>query len=129
MKNEKVHYWWYINGSANYMRNNNYTNSFSTFGGSGGSFAVGTDFTVTKNEHGAARSEESYSRGTKDLLALSMRLALIDSLYENESPFIILDDPLIALDDARIKDGAKLLRELSKERQILYFTCSKSREI
>lgn len=98
-------------------------------GGSGGSFAVGTDFTVTKNEHGAARSEESYSRGTKDLLALSMRLALIDSLYENESPFIILDDPLIALDDARIKDGAKLLRELSKERQILYFTCSKSREI
>lgn len=98
-------------------------------GGSGGSFAVGTDFTVTKNEHGAARSEESYSRGTRDLLALSIRLALINSLYENERPFIILDDPFIALDDERTKDGIRLLRELAKDRQILYFTCSKSREI
>ncbi|MBQ7363518.1 MAG: AAA family ATPase [Clostridia bacterium] len=98
-------------------------------GGAGGTFAVDTDFTVSKSEHGAARSEESYSRGTRDLYALAIRLALIDSLYENEPPFIILDDPFLSFDDEKTEKGRKLLRELAKDRQILYFTCSKAREV
>ncbi len=101
----------------------------NAIGGDGGSYAVAVDFSVTKNEHGAAREEESYSRGTKDLHALAVRLALIDALYENESPFVILDDPFIALDDDKVEKGRKLLSNLAKERQILYFTCSKSRAV
>ena len=98
-------------------------------GGNGGSFAVDTDFALSKSEHGAARSEESYSRGTRDLYSLAMRLGLVDSLYESEQPFIILDDPFISLDDERLKKGKKLLAELAKKRQILYFTCANSRKI
>ena len=96
-------------------------------GGAGGEFSVDTAFSVSKSDRGAARSEESFSRGTKDLYALSMRLALIDSLYENESPFIILDDPFIAMDDEKVTRGKALLSSLAKEKQILYFTCSRAR--
>ncbi len=101
----------------------------SALGGDGGTFAVDTDFAVSRSEHGSSHSEESYSRGTRDLYSLAMRLALIDSLYESERPFIILDDPFLSLDDARVESGKRLLRELSKTRQILYFTCSKARKI
>ena len=41
------------------------------------------------------------SRGMRDLYNLAVRFALIDSLYENEEPFVILDDPFIAFDDAK----------------------------
>lgn len=101
----------------------------NAIGGAGGSYAVATDFSVTKNERGGARSEESYSRGTKDLYSLALRLSLIDALYDTECPFVILDDPFIALDDERIEKGKRLILELSKKHQILYFTCSRSRAI
>ena len=98
-------------------------------GGDGGSYTVGCDFEVQKNEMGAMHKEESYSRGTRDLISLAMRLALTDSLFEGEEPFIILDDPFISLDDTKIKKGRALLEELGRERQVLYFTCSSSRKI
>ena len=98
-------------------------------GGDGGEYAVDTYFTVTKSDRGVLRGEECYSRGTRDLFALSLRLALIDTLFEGEEPFIILDDPFIALDDEKCKKGRKLLSELAKNKQILYFTCSSSRAI
>ena len=98
-------------------------------GGEGGDFALDTCFTVTKSDRGANRGEECYSRGTRDLYALALRLALIDTLFEGEEPFIILDDPFIAFDDEKCKRGRKLLSELAKTKQILYFTCSSSRAV
>lgn len=96
---------------------------------SGESFEMDTDFGVTKQEGASTRSVEAYSRGTRDLFNLAARLALVDSLYEKEEPFIILDDPFTALDDGKIKAALKLLKEHSKERQIIYFTCSKARSV
>lgn len=101
----------------------------NAIGGSGGDFALDTDFTLTKSERGAARGVESFSRGTRDLYALSLRLALIDSLYGDEQPFIMLDDPFISMDDTRLERGKELLRTIAGEKQILYFTCSQAREI
>lgn len=98
-------------------------------GGEGGDFTLDTDFSLTRAERGAARTLESYSRGTRDLYALALRLALIDSLYRNESPVIMLDDPFISMDDGRISHGMTLLTELARERQILYFTCAEGRRI
>nr|MBE6545051.1 hypothetical protein [Oscillospiraceae bacterium] len=96
---------------------------------SGESFEMNTDFGITKQEGASTRSLEAYSRGTRDLFNLASRLALVDSLYEKEKPFIILDDPFTAFDDKKIDAALKLLREFSKERQIIYFTCSKARSI
>ena len=98
-------------------------------GGVGGNYTVKCDFQVQKSERGAMHTEQSYSRGTRDLISLSMRLALTDSLFEGEEPFIILDDPFIALDDKKIKKGKALLNELARKKQVIYFTCSDARKI
>ena len=97
--------------------------------GSHGEYALSTSFELTKTERGEAHGIESYSRGTRDLYALGLRLALADALYENEAPFIILDDPFIALDDAKLEKAKATLKSIGKTKQILYFTCAKSRAI
>ncbi len=97
--------------------------------GAAGEFAINTNFEFAKNERGAARIAESYSRGMRDLYGIAMRFALINALYDKEVPFIILDDPFIALDDERMKRAKDVLRRLAEEKQIIYFTCSESRSI
>ena len=95
----------------------------------GESFEMDTDFGVTKQEGATTRAVEAYSRGTRDLFNLAARLGLIDALYERERPFILLDDPFTAFDDGKTEAALKLLKELSRDRQIIYFTCAKSRSI
>ena len=101
----------------------------SLIAGAKGEYALSTSFELTKTERGEAHGIESYSRGTRDLYALGLRLALADALYENEAPFIILDDPFIALDDAKLEKAKATLKSIGKTKQILYFTCAKSRAI
>lgn len=96
---------------------------------SGESFEMDTDFGITKQEGATTKSIEAYSRGTRDLYNLAARLALVDSLYELEKPPVILDDPFTAFDDKKTDAALKLLKEFAKERQIIYFTCAKSRTI
>ena len=92
-------------------------------------FSMNTSFEIMKNERGSLKDTEAYSRGTKDLYALATRFALIDSLYENETPFIILDDPFAYFDDVRLKNALAVIQKLAEEKQIIYFTCAESREI
>ena len=94
-----------------------------------GEFSVSSNFTLTINEQGKGRSEESYSRGIRDLYALAMRVALLDAMYPENPPLLILDDPFIAFDDKRCERGVALIKKLAENRQILYFSCSKSRGI
>lgn len=93
----------------------------------GGEFNLDTDFRLTKTELGVVRAEESYSRGERELNALALQLALTDSLFRTDTPFIILDDPFCTMDDEKCARGMQMLKEISKERQILYFTCSSAR--
>ena len=95
----------------------------------GESFEMDTDFGITKQEGGATKNIEAYSRGTRDLFNIAARLALVDSLYEKEKPFIILDDPFTAFDDQKTDAALKLMKEFAKDRQVIYFTCSKSRSV
>ncbi len=95
--------------------------------GSKGDFEMDTDFGVTKLEGAKSHTTEAYSKGMRDLYNIAGRFALIDSLYEKEEPFVILDDPFIALDDKKCAEALSLLESFSKKRQIIYFTCSRSR--
>ena len=72
---------------------------------------------------------DSYSRGYQSIISLCMRLALIDCLYPNEKPFIILDDPFVNFDDEKLELCKALLNKIAKEYQIIYFTCHDSRKI
>lgn len=94
-----------------------------------GEFTIDTSFTVMKTDLGKARQAEAYSRGTRDMHSLAMRFALIDALYTEETPPIILDDPFIAFDDKHIEKASQVLRKLARDRQIFYFACSKSRKV
>lgn len=94
-----------------------------------GEFTIDTSFTLMKTDLGKSRQAEAYSRGTRDMHALAMRLALVDALYGEEAPPIILDDPFIAFDDTHIENASSVLKKLARERQIFYFACSKSRRV
>ena len=90
-------------------------------------FTMDTTFEITKLDAGNSRVTDSYSRGTRELYNVAARMAVCDSLYDGELPFIIFDDPFVALDDAKIERALALLTEIARERQIIYFTCSRSR--
>jgi uncharacterized protein YhaN len=61
-------------------------------------------------------------------LALCLRLALMDNMYETEQPFVIMDDPFVHLDEEHMERTEELLHLLSEQKQILYFCCHESRK-
>ena len=89
---------------------------------------VDVNLKVNVNENGSSKDIEYLSTGYKDLIYICMRLSLIDSLFEKEKPFIILDDPFVNLDENKIKNATNLLKNLSQEYQIVYFICHESRK-
>lgn len=83
---------------------------------------------VQVNEQGSNKELRYFSTGYKDLIYICMRLSLIDSLFEKEKPFIILDDPFVNLDENKIKNATNLLKNIAQEYQIIYFICHESRK-
>lgn len=70
------------------------------------------------------RETEYLSAGTLDLMYLAVRLAVCTlALPENSACPLILDDTLVNLDAERTQQAMKLLREISKQRQVILFTC------
>lgn len=82
---------------------------------------------VLLERDGASRAMGYFSAGQTDLVMLCMRLALVDALFRDAKPFVILDDPFVNLDDERTGEALQLLRELSRDRQIIYLVCNSSR--
>ena len=68
-----------------------------------------------------------FSAGYVDMVQLCMRLALVDALFEQAQPLLILDDPFVNLDDAHTRRALELLHRLSADHQILYLVCNSSR--
>lgn len=95
--------------------------------GDEGSFEMDTNFAISRIEGAKTHSTEAYSRGMRDIYNIAARFALIDSLYEKEQPFVIFDDPFAALDDKKCASALDILKKISEDRQIIYFTCSSSR--
>lgn len=76
---------------------------------------------------GAERDIRCLSKGYTDIVELCYRMALIDAMYTEEKPMIILDDPFINLDNERVEKGLKFLKKIGKRYQVLYLTCHDSR--
>ena len=89
--------------------------------------AVNSDLEVQLERMGSARPLSQFSAGQNDAVQLCMRLALADALFESGSCFMILDDPFVNLDDHHTARALALLKELSKNRQIIYLVCNSSR--
>lgn len=76
---------------------------------------------------GSSHEADYLSTGYRDLVDLCARFALVDVLYKKEQPMMILDDPLTNLDEEKLTRALALLRDIVKERQLIYFTCHESR--
>ena len=82
---------------------------------------------VTIMECGKQRETGYLSAGYQDLIGLCLRLAFADAMYPDEKPVLILDDPLVALDEEKLSGGKRLLSEVAKNYQLIYFTCHETR--
>ena len=88
---------------------------------------VSPELVVSLERGGESRKLDHFSAGQTDLVMLCMRLSLVDALFREAKPFVILDDPFVNLDDRRTEEALKLLQELARDRQIIYLTCNSSR--
>ena len=88
---------------------------------------IDIDLAVSSSENGVSRQSGFYSRGTRDMMGICLALALSDALFEDCSPFVILDDPFVNLDKKNLDRMKELLTAISEEKQMLYFTCHESR--
>ncbi len=106
---------------------NSFVNNLKLIGGKEMEVSVDVNLNVKINECGSNKEIDYFSTGYRDLIYICMRLSLIDSLFENEKPFIILDDPFVNLDEGKIANAIGLLNSLAKKYQIVYFVCHESR--
>ena len=82
-----------------------------------------------EREH-TAQSEpfSSLSIGTREQIAVLVRLAMADLLREQGKPvMLILDDPLVNSDDGRFEGMARALCKAARNLQILILTCHEHR--
>jgi len=96
-------------------------------GDSRGEWMIDANINLKVREYGELRETHWLSAGYQDLIGVCMRLALVDAMYQNEKPFLILDDPFVNLDKEKVEYGNQLLLSVSKEYQVIYFTCHDSR--
>jgi len=80
--------------------------------------------TLTLDGEGLQRKEEFFSEGLRDLFGVALRISLTDAMYKDETPFLVMDDPFVNLDDKKMKNAENFLEKLSAKYQIIYFTCS-----
>ncbi|MCR5610016.1 MAG: AAA family ATPase [Lachnospiraceae bacterium] len=93
------------------------------------SASLDTSLNVHIKAYGTTKSVEYLSTGSRDLLGICSRLALVDAMYEGEKPFIILDDPFVNLDEEKILNALIFLEQISSDYQIIYFACHPSRVV
>lgn len=87
------------------------------------------NFEIRYERNGIERSEKHLSAGQRSVCAFCFRMALIENMYIEEKPFLILDDPFINLDQKHMNKVKEILKNLSEKLQLIYFTCHESRAI
>ena len=83
---------------------------------------------VMLDKEGFGINSEYLSAGTRDAAYLSLRMALIMQIYENEYPPVIFDESLCQLDDVRLSRTVELLGAFAKEGMQIILLTSHKRE-
>jgi len=63
------------------------------------------------------------STGTLDVLGLALRLSMANYFLKEQEAFLVMDDPFVDMDPGRQSNAANLLKEYSKTKQLIIFTC------
>lgn len=93
-----------------------------------GDIMVDSDLHLHIVKNGEEHEIDNFSTGTVDCITICMRLALIDALFGNEIPFLILDDPFINMDDKRTKCALEMIQKIAQDHQVIYLVCNSSRK-
>ncbi len=96
--------------------------------GDGSTIRFNAEGEPLREEQGKLREIGFYSVGMRELLGLSIRIALVDAIFNQEKPVLVLDDPFVNLDDEKTDKAKRLVKELTKRYQVLYMTCKKERK-
>lgn len=72
---------------------------------------------------GASLGWDLLSVGTRDTLALALRLVMARHFLAGTDGFLVMDDPLVDMDPDRQRAAAGALREFASQRQLIIFTC------
>lgn len=90
---------------------------------------INTDLEVSIDESGQTHESIYLSEGYKDMVNFCSRMALVDALFNDVKPPVVLDDPFVNLDDDKVPKALKLVKDIANENQVLYFACHQSRAI
>lgn len=82
-----------------------------------------------RHQNGQIFDPTELSQSTKELLYIALRFSLIKSLYKYYPFPIIVDDAFVHFDKHRKEVMIKYLMSMSKDIQILYFTCNKDQNV
>ena len=85
---------------------------------------AGLGFEVRSAERGDWVAVADLSRGTLDAVYLAARLGLVRLVTGDRRPPLILDDPLVTLDDDRAERALAVIRALTSDFQVIYLTAS-----
>ncbi|MHB2016499.1 MAG: AAA family ATPase [Candidatus Xenobia bacterium] len=79
---------------------------------------------VVVSHDGVERAPDALSTGTAQQLYLAIRLAYVDQYRKAAEPLpLVLDDILVNFDDVRASGTLEALHEVSRDVQVLLFTC------
>jgi len=82
------------------------------------------DILVFAPEKGDWVDVRELSQGTLDQVYLAARLGLVRLVTGDRRPPLVFDDPFVTFDDARAKRAIELLREVTRDFQVIYLTTS-----
>ncbi|MFW6116946.1 MAG: ATP-binding protein, partial [bacterium] len=77
----------------------------------------------SQKDRWVAADSPELSSGTLDQLYLAVRLALVELLYQDARPPLLLDDPFVKFDATRRQHALILCKEIAQVHQVLLFTC------
>ncbi len=85
------------------------------------------DFEISINQGGRIHSLEMESFGLRDAANLCARFALVEILFHQNHPCIVLDDVLNNMDNERFARAMHMIEEYADRFQVIYLTCNESR--
>lgn len=85
----------------------------------GSKIEISSDFNLSIIQDGVKRDYRHLSSGQKTLVALSYILALIDNVFDEMNPFLIIDDLFTELDDLHLTEAKKFIKCLTLLRRYL----------
>lgn len=81
------------------------------------------EFNLKLRANGITKSLDFYSRGIREITLLCFRVAISRLLFGGNVPLLIVDDAFVNFDEQNFLRATKLLKNLSKNTQIIYLTC------